>query len=302
MRIFAPITKVDQEQRMVFGYASTEALDRQGEIIRKEAVEAALPEYMRFGNIREMHQPSAVGVAKTAQMDDRGLYLGVKVVDEAAWTKVREGVYTGFSIGGEVTKRDTVQKHVVTGCTIAEISLVDRPANPEAVFEMFKAHGLATPLAKIGARNSKVDLAQLQSIHDAAVGLGAACSDGCDDTDDASDDDDPNQDDPDQDDPDQDDAGKAASIGTLRKRRGKSASRLAKAQATIEGQAALIDQLGRDLAALRRSPAPAKGVLRAIGKNDDAADRSAPNEAEMIKADPLYLIKQAQKRPISILS
>jgi len=293
MRIFAPITKVDQDQHMVFGYASTEALDRQGEIIRKEAVEAALPEYMRFGNIREMHQPSAVGVAKTAQIDDRGLYLGVKVVDEAAWAKVREGVYTGFSIGGEVTRRDSVQKHVVTGCTIAEISLVDRPANPEAIFEMFKADGVPAALAKIGARNSTADLAQIQAIHDAAVGLGADCSACADDASNQDDDADP-------DDPEQDAAAKAASIGTLRKR-GHSAL-LAKAQATIDEQAELIDRLGRDLAALGRQPVPARGVLRSVAKIDDTADRSAPNEAEMIKADPLYLIKQAQKRPISILS
>ena len=66
MRFFWPIAKVDAEQRMVWGYASTEALDEQGEIVRREALEAALGTYMRFANIREMHQPSAVGVAKEA--------------------------------------------------------------------------------------------------------------------------------------------------------------------------------------------------------------------------------------------
>ena len=63
MRLYAKITKVDAAERMVFGYASTEALDSQGEIVKREALEAALPDYMRFANIREMHQPSAVGVA-----------------------------------------------------------------------------------------------------------------------------------------------------------------------------------------------------------------------------------------------
>jgi hypothetical protein len=33
MRFYWPIAKVDAEQRMVWGYASTEALDEQGEII-----------------------------------------------------------------------------------------------------------------------------------------------------------------------------------------------------------------------------------------------------------------------------
>ena len=71
MRLYAPLQKIDEEQRMVYGYASTEALDTQGEIIKREAIEAALPGFMRFGNIREMHQPSAVGKAKNASMASR---------------------------------------------------------------------------------------------------------------------------------------------------------------------------------------------------------------------------------------
>jgi len=65
--IYAPIAKVDREERMVYGYASTEAVDSQGEVVRKEALAAALPDYMRFANVREMHQPflsdSGKGVA-----------------------------------------------------------------------------------------------------------------------------------------------------------------------------------------------------------------------------------------------
>ncbi len=139
MRLFAEIKKIDREQRMVFGYASTEALDSQGEVVRKEAIEAALPDYMRFANIREMHQPSAIGVAKEAEVDDRGLYLAARIVDDEAWKKVTEGVYKGFSIGGKVTARDVAAKHIITGVELLEISLVDRPANPEAVIELYKA-------------------------------------------------------------------------------------------------------------------------------------------------------------------
>jgi HK97 family phage prohead protease len=139
MKLYAEITKIDRAQRLVFGYASTEALDNQGEIVRKEAIEAALPSYMRFANIREMHQPSAVGVAKEAEVDDKGLYLAARIVDDDAWKKVTEGVYKGFSIGGCVTARDIAAKHVITGVELLEISLVDRPANPEAVIELYKA-------------------------------------------------------------------------------------------------------------------------------------------------------------------
>ena len=40
MRFYWPIAKVDAEHRMVWGYASTEALDEQGEIVKREALEA----------------------------------------------------------------------------------------------------------------------------------------------------------------------------------------------------------------------------------------------------------------------
>jgi HK97 family phage prohead protease len=174
MKLYAPITKIDEAEHMVFGYASTEALDSQGEIVKREALEAALPDYMRFANIREMHQPSAVGVATEAEMDERGLYLAAHIVDPTAWEKVTSGVYKGFSIGGSVVERDRAQKHVITGVKLSEISLVDRPANPEAVFTMYKAD----EVGKAGARNSANDLSTIQAIHDQAVALGASC-DGC---------------------------------------------------------------------------------------------------------------------------
>jgi phage head maturation protease len=139
MRCYFPIAKVDAEARMVWGYASTEARDDQGETVTVEALKAALGDYMKFANIREMHQLSAVGVAREAAVDDRGLYIGARIVDGRAWEKVTEGVYKGFSIGGRVTARDTVERNTITGLAINEISLVDRPANPEAVFDYWKA-------------------------------------------------------------------------------------------------------------------------------------------------------------------
>jgi len=138
MRFYWPIAKLDAEQRMVWGYASTEAEDDQGETITRAALAAALDDYMRFANIREMHQPSAVGVATEAAVDDRGLYLGARIVDADAWKKVVEGVYKGFSIGGRVTARDPSDRRLITALHLTEISVVDRPANPEAVFDCWK--------------------------------------------------------------------------------------------------------------------------------------------------------------------
>ena len=154
MRFYWPIAKVDAEQRMVWGYASTEAEDDQGETVTRDALSAALEDYMRYANIREMHQPSAVGVATEAAVDDKGLYLGAKIVDGDAWQKVVEGVYKGFSIGGKVTARDPADRRLITSLRLTEISVVDRPANPEAVFDCWKLSSgpptggsMATPAA-----------------------------------------------------------------------------------------------------------------------------------------------------------
>ena len=103
-------------------------------------MKAALPEYMKFGAVREMHQKSAAGTAIEASVDDAGkTYFGAHIVDPVAVTKVRAGVYKGFSVGGSVTGRDELNKNLITGIRLVEVSLVDRPANPEAVFTCYKA-------------------------------------------------------------------------------------------------------------------------------------------------------------------
>jgi phage head maturation protease len=139
LNVFAEIAKYDEEQRLVYGYASTEALDGQGERVAKAAIEEALPDYLKYGNIREMHSNSAVGVTEEASIDEKGLYVVAKVVDDTAWKKVKEGVYKGFSIGG---KKVSKVQDTITKMKLTEISLVDRPANPEAVFDVFKAEDI----------------------------------------------------------------------------------------------------------------------------------------------------------------
>jgi phage head maturation protease len=139
IQLYAPISKTDEEQHMVYGYASTEALDSQGEVVTKKAMKGAFDDYMKYANIREMHQASAVGKTKQAQLDEKGMYIGAKVVDKNAWEKVKEGVYNGFSIGGRVME---MVDNEITNLVLSEISLVDRPANPEAVFDVWKGEGL----------------------------------------------------------------------------------------------------------------------------------------------------------------
>ena len=142
-KLYAEIAKMEAQDDgtvKVWGYASSEAVDSDGEVIAAEAMKAAIPDYMKFGAVREMHGSNAAGTAIEINVEDDGrTFFGAHIVDPVAVTKVKTGVYKGFSIGGSVTARDELNKSQITGVKLTEISLVDRPANPDAVFTCFKA-------------------------------------------------------------------------------------------------------------------------------------------------------------------
>ncbi len=143
MRLYGAIQKVEPQHDgtvRVYGIATSEALDEQGEIVRADAIRAAIPDYMRFPALREMHQLSAAGTTLEAEVcEDGTTRIVAHVVDPVAVAKVKNQVYRGFSIGGRVTQRQAGNPSTVTGLVLNEISLVDRPANPEAVFDCWKA-------------------------------------------------------------------------------------------------------------------------------------------------------------------
>ncbi|MBV8505885.1 MAG: hypothetical protein JOZ11_08775 [Alphaproteobacteria bacterium] len=143
MRLYGAIQKVEPQEDgtvRVYGIASSEAVDEQGEIVRADAIRAAIPDYMRFPALREMHQLSAAGSTLEAEVcGDGTTRIVAHVVDPVAVAKVRNQVYRGFSIGGRVTQRAVGNPKTITGLVLNEISLVDRPANPEAIFDCWKA-------------------------------------------------------------------------------------------------------------------------------------------------------------------
>jgi hypothetical protein len=103
--------------------------------------------------LREMHQLSAVGVGKNIDFDTDAkiISMGFKVVDDNAWKKVLEGVYTGFSQGGSYVKTwrglwtdpttQKTQEYTYYTAKPGEISLVDSPCLKDARFQIVKADG-----------------------------------------------------------------------------------------------------------------------------------------------------------------
>jgi hypothetical protein len=115
-RIFAQITKVDVEKREVWGRPSGGARSRRRDLRLRE-LEAAVREVVgrhREGDRRQEPREHprdarrvAAGKVIAYQFDDaeKAIDIGTKIVDDAEWKKVEEGVYTGFSIGGKYVKR-----------------------------------------------------------------------------------------------------------------------------------------------------------------------------------------------------
>lgn len=157
-RVFVPLTKVDEEQRLVYGRITQEVLDKSGEamdyVTSKPLFEKWSNEIhtnsggLSKGNVRVMHGLTAAG--KLTELDfndtDQGIDVCAKIVDDAEWNKCLEGVYTGFSVGGAYEKRWT--ETLTDGTKLKkftarpnEVSLVDNPCVPSATFTMLKADG-----------------------------------------------------------------------------------------------------------------------------------------------------------------
>lgn len=145
-RFYMEIARIDEDERMVYGYGTREdVVDSYGTIIDMDSVRKCIPGYAKYANVREMHQPSAVGRADDITVDETGVYLGVKVVDDNAWKKVTERVYKGFSIGG---KKDYQEGNRIFMKEITEFSLVDRPSNYGCGIDEYRVHEENINMAK----------------------------------------------------------------------------------------------------------------------------------------------------------
>lgn len=136
---YAEIVKFEKQEdgtAYVYGKATDDTLDLDSQICDPKWLNDAMPRWFKSGgNVREMHGPSAAGIAKEYEAKADGHYIGVHVVDAMAVKKCETGVYQGFSIGIKSPRviQDTkaANGRIIDG-QIIEVSLVDRPANPSA--------------------------------------------------------------------------------------------------------------------------------------------------------------------------
>ena len=125
-KMASKIIKIDDEMRMVFGWASviTEkgktVVDTQGDVIEPSELMKATTDFMEDARVaKAMHDGDGIGevlhsfpltneIAKSLgiETDREGWIVGVKVNNDEIWKKVKDGTYRAFSIGGLGVRED----------------------------------------------------------------------------------------------------------------------------------------------------------------------------------------------------
>ena len=159
LHLAVPFTKVNREKRTVSGFATLDNIDQTGDVV---TAEASMKAFERFrGNLREMHQPLAVGKVASFRPETfydpitkefyNGVYVDAYISKGAqdTWEKVLDGTLTGFSIGGKILESDN-EVNKSTGASVrfikdyalVELSIVDSPANELCnIFSIEKVNG-----------------------------------------------------------------------------------------------------------------------------------------------------------------
>jgi len=124
--ITGKILKVDEEQRLIFGWASviTEkgeaVVDLQGDIIESDVLVKAVNEFMENVRVgKTMHVGEETGKvihslpvtkeicdALGIQSDLEGWVVAYKVYDDSVWDRVKSGELRAFSIGGRAQREE----------------------------------------------------------------------------------------------------------------------------------------------------------------------------------------------------
>jgi len=188
--LFIPFSKVDSVRREVSGVVTAEAPDKDREVCdyekSKPYYQAVIAEIgkatdgQNFFPLREMHGLKAAGKCIGFNFNDpeKEIEMTFKVVDDDAWKKVEERVYTGFSQGGRKIG-DQTPDPVYKGCmryvaAPSEVSLVDNPCYPGAHFAYVKADG-STEMRKFLRTEIPADTSRIDALEE-QIGLLKAAS------------------------------------------------------------------------------------------------------------------------------
>lgn len=159
---------------MVYGKATDDSVDIDQQICDAAWLDRAMPDWFKTGgNIREQHSSVAAGVAKEYEAKSDGHYIRALVVDPISVRKVETGVLKGFSIGiknPRVARDNKAANGRIIDGQIVEVSLVDRPANPNCQLVLAKSTTADSTLIMVEDLIEKKEETDYESINVGGAG------------------------------------------------------------------------------------------------------------------------------------
>lgn len=126
------------------GYASTNDVDRHGDVVPSSVWEKGIQNYLRNPVILAYHdhgQP--IGRMVEHKSDSKGLWIKARVSSAAKqFSLIKDGILSAFSIGFRVLDAEynsAAEVFVIKELELVEISVVSVPANQNSLFELSKA-------------------------------------------------------------------------------------------------------------------------------------------------------------------
>lgn len=145
-----PTTTDDNvEMLTIKGYASTNDVDRHGDIVPASVWEKGIQNYLKNPVILAYHNHSApIGRMTEHTVDEKGLLVKARISQAAGdvYNLVKDGVLTAFSIGFRIVDAEynsALELFVVKELELHEISVVSVPANQNTLFSLSKAFDTA---------------------------------------------------------------------------------------------------------------------------------------------------------------
>lgn len=131
----------------ISGYASTDSVDSDGEIIRPEGIDYNYYKdngYITYEHLHDLQDIVGEPVENGVSVDEHGLYLkGVLYKSSPLAQKIWNLSETlkheslskrsmGLSIEGRVDERDSFNPNIITKMTLTAVTITTHPANPDA--------------------------------------------------------------------------------------------------------------------------------------------------------------------------
>lgn len=148
---------------VVAGYASVEMVDKQGDLITKEALREAFKKFMGspgFRNVQLAHSNIQVGSVIPeysdssgrvwkSEVDDTGMFVVIQLRDDIEKARevaaeIRKGNLKSFSIGGQAFERvnksnsERGDYREIRRMELHEVTICEKGINPEAQFRILK--------------------------------------------------------------------------------------------------------------------------------------------------------------------